>query len=147
MGSHTHSAFERLEIVETGRRRRWSAAEKRRIIMESLSGPRQVSATARRHGLSRSLLVTWRRAFLAAGEATIAERGSPSAVVAIPTFAAAVITAEPEKPAPAPACASSTASPSPRLEIVLACGRRIIIEGGVDMDAVLKLARGLEALR
>jgi transposase len=146
MASHTHSAFERLEIVETGRRRRWSVAEKRRIILESLAGPRQVSATARRHGLSRSLLVTWRRAFLAAGEATIAEGGSPPAVVAMPTFAAAVIAAEPEKPEIAPLCASSTASP-PRLEIVLACGRRIIVEGGVDMDAVLKLARGLEALR
>nr|WP_229200729.1 transposase [Bradyrhizobium acaciae] len=29
--------------------------------MESLSEPRLVAATARRHGLSRSLLVTWRR--------------------------------------------------------------------------------------
>jgi transposase len=146
MGSHTHSAFERLEIVETGRRRRWSAAEKRRIILESLSGPRQVSATARRHGLSRSLLVTWRRAFLAAGEATIVEGGSPPAVVAMPRFAA-VIAAEPGKPEPAPACASSTASSPPRMEIVLACGRRIIVEGGVEMEAVLKLARGLEALK
>lgn len=147
MTSHTHSAFERLEIVETGRRRRWSVAEKRRIILESLSGPRQVSATARRHGLSRSLLVTWRRAFLAAGEATIAEGGSLPAVAVIPTFAAAVIAAEPDKPGPAPAYAPSTASSPPRMEIVLACGRRIIVEGGVDMDAVLKLARGLEALR
>jgi hypothetical protein len=34
-----------------------------------------------------------------------------------------------------------------RVEIVLHSGRRIIVEGGVDADAVLKLARGLEALR
>jgi hypothetical protein len=38
----------RLEIVETGRRRRWSDAEKLRIVEESLSGPRLASATARR---------------------------------------------------------------------------------------------------
>ena len=30
----------RLEIVDTGRRRRWSAAEKLRIVEESFSGPR-----------------------------------------------------------------------------------------------------------
>ncbi len=36
---------------------------------------------------------------------------------------------------------------SPRVAIVLSCGRRIIAEGGVDVDALLRLARGLEALR
>ena len=35
----------------------------------------------------------------------------------------------------------------PRIEVVLGSGRKIIVEGGVDIDAVLKLARGLEALR
>ena len=65
MDSHKHSAFERLEIVETGRRRRWSEDEKLRIMTESLSGSRLVSATARRHGISRSQLGTWLRAFRA----------------------------------------------------------------------------------
>jgi len=53
----------RLEIVETGRRRRWSEDEKLKVVLESLQGPRLVSATARRHGISRSLLLIWRRAF------------------------------------------------------------------------------------
>ena len=53
----------RLEIVETGRRRRWSEAEKLRIVEESFSGPRLVSATARRHGLSKQLLFSWRKAY------------------------------------------------------------------------------------
>jgi transposase len=53
MDVHKHSAFERLEIVETGRRRRWSEDEKLRIVMESQSAPSLVSATARRHGISR----------------------------------------------------------------------------------------------
>src|SRR5215204_5659373 len=61
MDSHTHSAFGRLEVVETGRRRRWSEDEKARIVLESLSGPRLVSATARRHGISRAQLLAWRR--------------------------------------------------------------------------------------
>ena len=61
MDGHTHSAFGRLEVVETGRRRRWSEDEKARIVLESLAGPRLVSATARRHGISRSQLLAWHR--------------------------------------------------------------------------------------
>ena len=55
--------FERLEVVETGRRRHWTEDEKLRIVAESLSGSRLVSSTARRYGISRSLLTTWRRQF------------------------------------------------------------------------------------
>jgi transposase len=39
---------QRLEVVNTGRRRRWSEDEKLRIVEESFQGHRQVSATARR---------------------------------------------------------------------------------------------------
>ena len=54
--------FEPLAVVDTGRRRRWTEDEKVRIVMESLRGPRQISATARRYGLSRLLLIRWRQA-------------------------------------------------------------------------------------
>src|SRR5260370_21169907 len=53
----------RLEVVDTGRRRRWSDASKLRIVEESLSAPRLVSATARRHGISNQLLFAWRKAY------------------------------------------------------------------------------------
>lgn len=128
MDRHTDSAFERLEIVETGRRRRWSEAAKERIVLESLSAPRQISATARRHNISRSLLLIWRRAFLARND-------EPA-----PGFVPAVMTLG---PAPAPQAAPSV----PRTEIELRCGRRIVVEGPLDIAAVLALARGLEALR
>jgi transposase len=66
MDSHMRSAqIGRLEVVETRRRRRWSEDEKLKIVFESLQAPRQVSATARRHGISRSLLLKWRRSFRA----------------------------------------------------------------------------------
>ncbi len=39
----------RLEVVDTGRRRRWTEEEKLRIVTESLSGPRLGSVTARRY--------------------------------------------------------------------------------------------------
>src|SRR3954447_22865958 len=64
MDSDRRSAqVERLEVVETGRRRRWSEDEKLKIVLESLRAPRQVAATARRYGISRSLLLIWRRSF------------------------------------------------------------------------------------
>jgi transposase len=64
MDSDKRSAqVERLEVVDTGRRRRWSEDEKLRIVLESLQTPRHVAATARRYGVSRSLLLRWRRLF------------------------------------------------------------------------------------
>ncbi|WP_271594810.1 IS66-like element accessory protein TnpA [Bradyrhizobium sp. CCBAU 65884] len=55
--------LERLEVVDTGRRRRWSEDERLKIVLQSLQAPRQVAATARRYGVSRSLLLRWRRSF------------------------------------------------------------------------------------
>ena len=133
MAIHTHSddVF-RLDVVESGRRRRWSEAEKLRIVAESASGPQLVSATARRHGLSRSQLFAWRRALLKTGLSA-----TP------PSFVPAVVV-------PDDSVASMT-PPSPavplRIEIVLRGGRRLIIEGAVDTAVTLELARGLEALR
>jgi transposase len=64
MDSDKYSAqIGRLEVVETGRRRRWSEDEKLKIVIESLQTPRQVAATARRYGISRSLLLRWRQSF------------------------------------------------------------------------------------
>jgi transposase len=119
--------FERLEVVETGRRRRWTEDEKLRIVAESLSGARQGSSTARRHGISRSLLMTWRRQFRAQ-PAPVMEAGSG--------FVPALIV--PESPVSSPATLSST-----RMEIVVSRDRRIIVDAGVDVAA---LARVLDLL-
>jgi transposase len=43
------------------RRRRWSAEEKARIVAESDAPGAQVAEVARRYGVSRALLYTWRR--------------------------------------------------------------------------------------
>jgi transposase len=44
------------------RRRRWSSEEKAAIVGETLLAGAGVAEIARRHGISRSLLYTWRRA-------------------------------------------------------------------------------------
>jgi transposase len=52
----------RLEIIDTGRRRRFTAEAKLKILEEGFSGDgRQVSATAQKHGVSRSQLYRWRQ--------------------------------------------------------------------------------------
>jgi transposase len=63
MNSNKYSTqVERLGVVETGRRR-WADDEKLKIVAESMETPRAISSTARRYGISRSLLLNWRRSF------------------------------------------------------------------------------------
>lgn len=59
-----HPQISRLEIVEKGRRRHFSDEAKLAIVAESYSGPQQVSATARRHEITRFQLNSWRKAAL-----------------------------------------------------------------------------------
>jgi transposase len=43
------------------RRRRWGAEEKARLVAEAMVPGAKVTEIARQHGISRSLLYTWRR--------------------------------------------------------------------------------------
>lgn len=128
MDSHKRSTqLERLEVVETGRRRRWSDDEKLRIVTESFQAPRAISSTARRHGISRSLLMTWRRAF---GPGPISPQSEQSG------FARVVLAAEVE-----PAVA---ATPSGQMVIVVGRDRRVIVDAGVDAAALARVLQVLE---
>ena len=52
----------RIELITgTGRRRQWSDDDKARVIVESLLPGANVSAVARRHGLTPQQLFGWRR--------------------------------------------------------------------------------------
>jgi len=122
MDSHTRSAeVDRLEVVETGRRRRWSEDEKLKIVLESLQTPRQISATARRYGLSRSLLLQWRRSF------RVEQKGAAEQQIG---FVPAVVAPESEAAVPAPASAGSAGGGA--IEIEFATGARMRITGAVD---------------
>jgi len=116
----------RLEIVDTGRRRRWSAEAKLRIVEESLSAPRQVSATARRHGVSNQLLFSWRKAYRAG------RLGAPAGFVP-----AMIVGGSP---------AIVSAAVGGRIEIVGANGWRIIVSCDVEVEVLLRIMRGLETL-
>ena len=59
----TRPQIEVLSAADGDRRRYWSDDDKLRIVEESFIGHRQATATARRHGICRSLLTTWRRQY------------------------------------------------------------------------------------
>jgi transposase len=128
MDGHKHSTqIERLEVVETGRRRRWSDDEKLKIVLESMQTPRAISSTARRHGISRSLLMTWRRAF----------RPEPKGPDVQPTgFVRAVVaTAE---------TVAASALTTGRMVIEIGKDRRVIVDAGVDAAALARVLAILE---
>jgi transposase len=58
---HQAAGYRRIELI-TGesRRRVWDADEKARILAESFQPGAKVADVARRHGVSRGLLWTWR---------------------------------------------------------------------------------------
>jgi transposase len=128
MDSDKRSAqIERLEVVEMGQRRRWSKDEKFRIVLESLQTPRAISSTARRYGISRSLLINWRRSFR---PEPIVPEGQRTG------FVPAMVVAE-------TAPAMPTAPARGRMVIMVGRDRRVIVDAGVDATA---LARVLEVL-
>jgi transposase len=127
MDSHNDTRhISRLEIVDTGRRRRWTGEEKLRIVEESFSGPRVASTTARRHGISNPLLFAWRKAYREG------RLGDASAFVP-----AVIVPEQPEK---------ETGPDCRRMEIVSTNGRRIFVDCNVDVETLLRIIRGLETL-
>ena len=127
------SDVSRMDIIELGRRREFTDAVRLRIVEESYSAPRLASATARKYGLSRSQLNTWRRAY----------REGRLAIGDFDGFVPALVVAEAPMPAPVPLNSPSSTG---RMEIVIANGRRVVVDRDVDVDALLRIVRGLERL-
>ena len=114
---------ERLDVVETGRRRRWADDEKLKIVAESMETPRAISSTARRYGISRSLLLSWRRSFCTGPDGTEGQKSG---------FARAMVVTD-----PAPSVAAAPASC--RMEIEIGKDRRVIVDAGVDVSVLARV--------
>lgn len=129
-----------VEII-TGRerRRRWSLADKLRILAECDEPGASVSAVAARHGVYRSLVFQWRRQ---AREGLLAAEPVPEFVPV------RLEPPEPPRAAPPPAAPAKRASPPPRapavIEIELPDGVRLRV--GEEVGAAA-LRRVLAALR
>lgn len=60
-------------ITDGGRRRHWTAADKLRIVEETLDEGASISVVARRNGVAPNLLYRWRRLMLAGGSVAVSE--------------------------------------------------------------------------
>jgi transposase len=69
-----HVLMSEIEIItDGGRRRRWTAAEKLRIVEETLDERASISVVARRNGVAPNLLYRWRRLMLEGGSVAVSE--------------------------------------------------------------------------
>ena len=67
-----HVLMSEIEIItDGGRRRRWTAAEKLRIVEETLEDQASISIVARRNGVAPNLLYRWRRLMLEGGNVAV----------------------------------------------------------------------------
>ncbi|MFC0202640.1 IS66-like element accessory protein TnpA [Paracoccus rhizosphaerae] len=127
-GFISHPHIEVLSAADGVRRRHWSDEDKLRIVEESFVGHRQVAATARRHGMCRSLLTTWRRQYRNG-----ALEGSRPVSFAPVSIVKEAPTAPIDRLGPYPARRDW------QVEIALPNGRRLMVPGEVSSEALARL--------
>jgi transposase len=123
----------RVEVLGgVERRRRWSRDDKMRIIEETLAPGAVVTEIARRHGISTSLVFTWRRRARLASVVSAGPRLVPVQLTAAESV---------------PSIEAPAAIPSRKrrclIEIELGGGKRVSVDENVDADA---LGRVLDVL-
>jgi transposase len=129
------------------RRRIWSDDEKRMICRQARLPGLSVSQVARRYDVNANLVFTWLRDPRFAPEeveppieALVADTATSPGDAAATFLAVELIEEATAAPSPDAPMASST---SGMMEIVLADGHRLRIEGAYDPDALVRLLRGL----
>jgi transposase len=115
------------------RRRRWTAAEKLRIVEESLAGEASVAEVARRHDVHPNLLHLWRRQARTGVLSVAPNDGSRFVPVAIATGDSVT------------AVTAGGASLGLVIEVVLRNGRVLRVPEGVAPARAVALADALEA--
>jgi transposase len=116
------------------RRRRWTSAEKARIVEESLAPEASVAAVARRHDIHPNLLHLWRRQARTENLALV--RADDAAAGAV-QFAAVAVTPEER----------GSGVPSSVIEIEFTDGTRLRITGSAEPATVSALMKALAKTR
>jgi len=121
------SSTEKRFAVVAETRRRWSRGEKQAIVEECGAGKASVSAVARKHNVAPNLLFRWRSEF----------GGGGRTVRALPALVPVAL--------PAPVTARSSAGSAVGLiEIELAGGRRLRVDGSIDAGVLRRVIEVLE---
>ncbi|MGA9849912.1 MAG: transposase [Roseiarcus sp.] len=126
--------MDRIEVITSvERRRRWSTAEKARLVAAMNEQGAVVTEIARNAGVVASLLYRWRRQFAAERETT--------AFVPVRVFSELNEAA----PATAPICAPPTPAPSCSITVAFGEQVRMTIEGAPDSATLAKVIGALTA--
>ena len=124
------------KVAATGRsRRRWSAEEKARVVRESLRPGERVGEVARRYGISRWQLSTWRSL---ARQGKLAVASSAELVDVEPQPQSAFATLE----------VDSATGPSPIGSVVVESREVTVrLDGAIDASRVAEIASALRGVR
>ena len=130
---------------DTGRRRNFSTADKRRIVEETCRKDASVSGVARRYGISKRLLFHWKQEFAPTVEEPVllpvkvsdAPDGTPDCLANLPVGQDIPMA----EPAPGPVIVERSA---PGIEVELFGGRRVRFERDADPDTIKRLVAVLE---
>jgi len=123
------------------RRRRWTAAQKRRLVAETLEPGASVSLVARRHDVNANLLFTWRRQARRGvlGDELPVAAGDESLPL-IPIEVTASGEGRPPQRLPARDDRSGI------IEIALPSGERLWVDAGVDEPALRRVLTAIRSL-
>ena len=122
------------------RRRRWSEAQKRQIVAETHEPGVSVPMVAQRYNLNANQIFRWRRLFREAERVGGTGRFVPVVVEGAPGQEAGAAAMSPQSD-------DDVAEGVPaagRMEIVLAGGRRVIVDRAVDGPALSRVIAVLE---
>ena len=72
MGKEKRSAQKTIDTIRRKTRRKHSAEEKIRIVLEGLKGEETIAELCRREGIAQSLYYKWSKEFLEAGKTRLA---------------------------------------------------------------------------
>ena len=122
------------------RRRRWSEAQKRQIVAETHEPGVSVPMVAQRYNLNANQIFRWRRLFRESERAGVAGRFVPVVVEGAPSHEAGAAAMSPQSDDDVAMRAPATG----RMEIVLAGGRRVIVDQAVDGPALARVIAVLE---
>lgn len=117
-------------LSSSERRRRWTSAEKARIVEESLASETSVTEVARRHDIHPNLLHVWRRQARTGNQSLVRTDDAPAREV---QFAAVAVTPEER----------ISAAPSSLIEMEFADGTRLRITGSAQAATVSALMKAL----
>ena len=122
------------------RRRRWSEAQKRQIVAETHEPGVSVPMVAQRYNVNANQVFAWRRLFREPARDVGTGGFVPVVVGAVPGREVGAATMHPPSDDPVAEVPPATG----RMEIVLAGGRRVIVDRSVDGSALARVLAVLE---